>query len=46
MSMLEFATLCGQLLIDPATALENEDVLEALRRKDAEEVERILREEF
>ncbi len=34
MTKLEFFALCGEFLIDPALALENDDVLDALRSND------------
>jgi hypothetical protein len=46
MTKTQFEILCGQYLIDPGVALENENIQSALRAKDAKEVERILREEF
>ncbi len=46
MKMLDFEVLCGKYLIDPALALENENLREALKRRDDAEVERIIREEF
>jgi hypothetical protein len=46
MSKLNFISLCGNYYIDPAIALENEELCEALRASDDDEVERILREEF
>jgi hypothetical protein len=46
MTRLEFLALCGEYNVDPAVALENEAVVEALRQRDAAEVERVLREEF
>jgi len=46
MTKNQFLALCGKYAIDPALALENDDVVEALRSRDADEVERILAEEF
>lgn len=46
MTKTQFEILCGQYLIDPGIALENENLKSALRAKDAKEVERILRDEF
>ena len=46
MTLLEFEALCGELCIDPAIALENEDVVEAIKAKDWDRVERLLKEEF
>ena len=46
MTSTQFQILCGKYLIDVEIALENENILNALRNKDDEEVERILMEEF
>ena len=46
MTSTQFQILCGKYLIDVEIALENENILNALRNKDDEEVERILTEEF
>tara|TARA_R100001530_G_scaffold17508_1_gene15163 strand:+ start:385 stop:525 length:141 start_codon:yes stop_codon:yes gene_type:complete len=46
MTSTQFQILCGKYLIDVGIALENENILNALRNKDDEEVERILTEEF
>jgi hypothetical protein len=46
MTQNQFAALCVKFTVDPAIALENENVVEALREKDDEAVERILKEEF
>lgn len=46
MTKNQFLALCGKYAIDPALALENDSVVEALRSRDAGEVERILAEEF
>ena len=46
MTSTQFQILCGKYLIDVGIALENENILNALRNKDDEEVERILMEEF
>jgi len=45
-TMSQFAALCGQYAVDPACALENENVVAALRSRDLAELERILAEEF
>ena len=42
----QFVALCEELTIDPAIALENENVREALEANDDQAVERILKEEF
>ena len=46
MTKLEFILECNELLIDPAIALENEQVVEALKNRDDDEVKRLLMEEF
>lgn len=42
----QFAALCDQYSIDPALALENETIIQALMDRDPEAVERALLEEF
>lgn len=46
MTQLEFIQECTRLTIDPALALESEDIVAALRNRDHEEVMRILTEDF
>ena len=46
MSKSNFIALCNTYYIDPAIALDNEELCEALRASDNGEVERILMEEF
>lgn len=46
MTQNEFAEMCARYLIDPAIALENENLVQAIRDKNRDEVDRILREEF
>lgn len=46
MTQTEFIIACGQNEIDPAIALENPEVRQALREKDSEKVKTILREQF
>jgi len=46
MTRHHFMMLCGELLIDPGLALENDALCAALAEGDDEEVERILTEEF
>lgn len=46
MSKTEFMILCGEYLIEPCIALENENICEALRQRDAEQVKHILENEF
>lgn len=46
MTKTEFMILCGEYLIEPNMALENENICEALRQRDAEQVRHILENEF
>lgn len=46
MTANEFAALCSEHGIHPAIALENEDIVEALKNRDAEAVADILANEF
>ena len=46
MTKLEFVIACGEVLIDPGMALENEDLHMALIQGNDEEVRRILHEDF
>lgn len=46
MSRNQFAALCAQYAIDPAVALENDELRAALLARNNAEVERILKEEF
>lgn len=46
MSKFEFLALCEQYTIEPSLALENPLIVEALRERDDDEVERVLREEY
>lgn len=46
MSANRFAQLCAELSIDPAVALENENIRAALLARNDSEVERLLRTEF
>lgn len=46
MTEIEFYCACGDALIEPLIALENENIVEALKEKDSEKVRVILREEF
>ena len=46
MTQTEFQMLCGEYLIEPNMALENENICEALRQRDAEQVKHILETEF
>lgn len=46
MTKIEFLALCGEHLIDPTIALENENLLEALTERDDKAVREILENEF
>lgn len=46
MTKHQFIVLCAKYTVDPSIALENPDLCDALRSRDSEEVERILKEEF
>lgn len=46
MTKTEFLTACGEVLIDPAIALENEAIRAALADKDDSKVRQLLAEEF
>ena len=46
MKRTEFEALCGDLLIEPAIALENDHLRAALAQRRDDEVRRILAEEF
>lgn len=46
MSRADFVSLCLAYYIDPAVALENPDLREALRTGDAERVRLILQNDF
>ena len=46
MTELQFQSLCGKLLIDPAIALENKQVITCLKNKDDKGVEEALTNEF
>lgn len=46
MTKIDFLALCGEALISPDIALENEGLREALANRDDAEVRRILTEEF
>jgi hypothetical protein len=41
-----FAAICAKYFIAPSVALENDNVVNALRNDDIQELERVLREEF
>ena len=46
MTQTTFYALCAQYYLDPAIALENDALVEALQNRDDAEVQRILSEEF
>ena len=46
MTREQFLILCNRYTVAPEVALENQDLVTALRAKDQGEVERILREDF
>lgn len=47
MTQTQFVALCGEYLIDPAIALENEKIVEALKEKKSEtEIRQIFETEF
>ena len=43
---MEFLSLCGEYLIHPLIAFENELIQEAYKNKDVKEIKRLLEEEF
>lgn len=46
MTQNQFAAECAKRTIDPSTALENDDLCDALRERDDDAVIRILDEQF
>lgn len=46
MTKLEFMAQCGERCIDPSIALENDDIVEALKAKDDAKVLELLDNEF
>jgi hypothetical protein len=46
MRELEFVLLCNENLIYPAIALENENIVQALKNKDDKLVRKLILEEF
>lgn len=46
MTQSHFYALCAEYYIEPSIALENDDVILALKNQDDAEVERILTDEF
>jgi|DEB0MinimDraft_6_1074348.scaffolds.fasta_scaffold364818_1 hypothetical protein len=45
-NLFAFAMLCGEYCVETGIALENENICEALRQRDAEQVRHILETEF
>jgi hypothetical protein len=41
----QFASACAEHSVDPAIALQNDNIVEALRQRDLTEVVRLLKEE-
>lgn len=46
MTKTEFLALCAAACIDPAIALENDDVCDAIRAGDVEQVKYLLNNQF
>ena len=46
MTKTDFLILCGEYLIDPSLALENDNICQALKDRDGEQVKTILQNEF
>lgn len=46
MTRLEFVSLCGTYLIDPAIVLENEAIVKALKERDDSKVIRLVKTKF
>lgn len=46
MTKLEFLTLCGEYAIDPALALENDAIRQALKAHDDKKVRQLIETEF
>lgn len=46
MTKNEFTALCEKYLVHPAVALDNEEIVKALKAKDRQKVEQILKEQF
>lgn len=42
----QFASACAEHGVDPSIALENANIVKALRQRDFTEVSRLLKEEF
>lgn len=46
MTGTEFMIICGEYMIEPSLALENENIRQALQERDNEQVKTILENEF
>ena len=46
MTWLEFQSICGEYLITPELALENDNIKEALQARDDDKVKQLLKSEF
>ncbi len=46
MTKTDFLILCGEYLIDPSLALENDEICEALRQGDDVKVEALIESQF
>lgn len=46
MKRIDFEILCGKYLIEPSLAIENEKIKEALKNRNDEEIEILLKNEF
>ena len=46
MTKTEFMIICGEYMIEPSLALENENIRKAIKENDGEQVKAILENEF
>ena len=46
MTRTEFMIICGEYMIEPSIALENENIRQALQDRDGEQVKTILENDF
>ena len=46
MTKTEFMIICGEYMVEPSLALENENIRQALQERDNEQVKTILENEF
>jgi len=46
MTKTEFMIICGEYMIEPSLALENENIRQALQERDNEQIKTILENEF